>query len=203
MNTWKHFQFGGRLVVAVLSALILALCLAPPGSTQAVSSQVTVAIPGTLYTGTIHPGDTLSLAFQVSIADANPIGVTVSMANPTMQVSVRCPNGSSQTLTAKAPSQSLLMPASNSGWFPLTVTYQAKAIAPLTLCGGQGGVETAVTFTATSSMRCDVLSTMGCCHKVCHRFHHKHNDEAPVAESEECDTEKECESGDTAGCCHT
>jgi len=196
MNARKHFQFGGRLIVALLIASISALCLAPPGS-----AQTTVVIPGVLYGGTVHPGDTLSLAYQISIADPNAIGVTVSVTNPTMQVSVRCPDGSSQTITAKAPAQSLLMPANNSTWFPSAATYQAKATVPSTLCGGKGGVETAVTFTATSKMHCEVNSVQGCCHKVCHHFHHKHNEDAPERDSEDCESEKECMSGQTSGCC--
>jgi hypothetical protein len=196
MNARNHFQFGGRLIVALLIASISALCLAPPGS-----AQVTVVIPGALHSGTIHPGDTLSLAYQVSITNPNTISAKVSVTNPMMQVSVRCPDGSSQTITVNAPAQSLSMPANNSSWFPSVATYQAKAIVPSTLCGGQGGVETAVTFTATSKMHCDVFSVQGCCHRVCHRFHHKHNDEAPEPDNEDCKEERECESGQTSGCC--
>src|SRR5438445_13064085 len=183
---------------------IAVYCLAPPASTQG-----TVVIPGVVINGpTIHPGDIISLGYEVAITDTNPVPITIAVTNPTMQLSVTCPNGSSETITVNAPAQSFLIPANINTWFPSDTTYEGATTAPPTLCGGQGGVETAVTFTSTSTMTCNANSAQGCCHTMCGRMHHKDHESATGAEHESgfaqsCKPVKQCTSAQPGGCCKT
>jgi hypothetical protein len=197
MNASKHFLFAGRLIV-LLIASISVLGLAPPGS-----AQTGFVIPGTLLSETIYPGDTLSLAYQVSIANPDSIPATILMSSPTMLVSLGCPDGSSQTITVTAPDLSISIPALDSSWYPLVAVYQGTAIVPPTLCGGQGAVEKSVTFTATPTTTCNANSAQGCCKTPCSRFHHKHNQNPPSPDNNACKPPTQCTSGQTGGCCKT
>src|SRR6267143_2569392 len=195
MNSRERLFFNRRVVVTLLIAAIAAFCLAPPANTQ--DSWV---IPGAVDGLTVHPGDIISLGYEVAITDINPVPITIAVTNPTMLLSVRCPNGSSETITINAPVQSFLVPANVNSWFPLDTIYEGATTVPSTLCGGQGGVETGVTFLGNCTKTCKTTnSTQGCCHTECNRMRHKHHEKESGAEHESewresCKPEKECES---------
>jgi len=193
MNPRKQSRFNGSVIVTLFISLISALYLVP-----AASAQGTFSIPGAVDKLSVHPGDTISLAYAVAITDPNSIPVTVSEINTVLQLSVQCPNGSSQTITVNAPAQSLLIPANNSNYFPAA---GVKTTVPSTLCGGNAGVETAVTMTTTSTMTCNANSAQGCCHTMCTRFTHQHNNLPPPGFSNACKPAKQCTSAQHGGCC--
>ncbi len=196
MNPRKQSRFNGSVIVALFISLISALYLVP-----AASAQGNVVIPGLLYNLPVHPGDTISLAYAVAITDPNSISVTVPEINTVMHLSVRCPNGSSQTITINAPNQSLMIPANNSNWVP--GAGHAQGTVPSTLCGGHAGVETAVTFTTNSTVTCNANSAQGCCHTLCTRFTHQNNNLPPPGFSQSCKPAKQCTSAQNGGCCKT
>ena len=193
MNPRKQSRFNGSVIVALFISLISALYLVPPASAQG-----TVVIPGLLDNAPVHPGDTFSLIYQVAINDPNSISNTVSEINTVMQISVSCPNGSSQTITVNAPAQSLVIPANNRNWVPAA---GAQTTVPSTLCGGNTGVETAVTFTTNSTVTCNANSAQGCCHTLCTRFTHQNNNLPPPGFSQSCKPAKQCTSAQHGGCC--
>ncbi len=98
MNPWKQSRFNGSVIVALFISLISTFYLMP-----AASAQGTVSIPGTVDNLPVHPGDTISFTYAVSVTDPKTISVTVSEISTAVQLSVRCPNGSSQTITINAP----------------------------------------------------------------------------------------------------
>ncbi len=195
MNSREQSLFEGRVVVILLIAAIAALCLAP-----AASAQGTVVISGSVDGSFIHPGDTISLGYEVAITDNNPGPATVSLTNTIMQLAVRCPNGSFQTITINPPAQSFLVPANNN-WLPSDSTYEGQKTAPSTLCQGKGGVENAIIFTTPFTLSCHANSAQGCCHTVCFRMHHKHSGKSPTSFSNGCKPEKQCISAQKVGCC--
>jgi hypothetical protein len=197
MNSREQSLFDGRVVVILLIAAIAAFCLTP-----AASAQGTVIISGLVDGSPVNPGDRISLRYEVNLTDNNSDPTTVSVTNAKMWLSVKCPNGSFQTITINPPARSFLVPANgNNSWLPSDSTYEGTTTAPSTLCGGRAGVETAVTFTTLSSVTCHASSVHGCCHTVCFRICHKHKSNAPTSFSNSCKPEKECLSAQKVGCC--
>jgi hypothetical protein len=196
MKVRKQFQFVARVIPALLIASISALWLVPPASAQG-----TAVISGTVDRHHISPGDVLHLGYEVAITDTDPTPTTVSVTNTIMQLSVSCPNGASQTITINAPTQSFLVRANTTSWFPSADTYEGQARAPSTLCGGKGGTESAVTFTTKYAYSCKSNSNGGCCHNVCFQMHHKHNQENPCSFVKSCHPSKQCTSPEKGGCC--
>jgi len=193
MNARKQYLFGCHVIVGLLVAMILALSFAPAASAQGV-----VTISGKAGE-TVHPGDSFHLIYQVAITNPNSISVTVSEINTVMHLSVSCPNGSSQTISVNAPAESLVIPANNSNWIPSPA--QAETTVPSTLCGGNAGVVSAVTFTSSSTVTCNANSAQGCCHNFCTRFTHQRNGVPPPGFSESCKSAKQCTSAQNGGCC--
>ena len=194
MNPRKQSRFNGSVIVALFISLISTFYLMP-----AASAQGTVSIPGTVDNLPVHPGDTISFTYAVSVTDPKTISVTVSEISTVVQLSVKCPNGSSQTITVNAPAQSLVIPANNRNWVP--AAGPVKMTVPSTLCGGNTGVETAVTFTTSSTTTCNANSAQGCCHTLCTRFTHQHNSLPPPGFSQSCKPGKQCTSAQHGGCC--
>jgi len=177
-----------------------ALWLAPHARAQT----PTFIIPGILDSYVIHPGDTISLGYEVAVTSLNPNPTTVSLTNTVMQLHAVCLNGSTDTLTINVPAKSFLVPANNNNWQPSDSTYEGQTKVPSTFCGGQGGVEDNDTFSSDENKTCNSNSTKGCCETVCMRHHHKHHDSTgdrtPTDFEEGCKPEKEC-STQNGGCC--
>jgi hypothetical protein len=156
---------------------------------------------------TIYPGDTIDLGYEVSISDPDTTPTTVSLTSTTMQLSVACPNGSSQTITINPGAGSFLMPGSFSGYLPSENTYEGSVTAPSNLCGGKPGRENGAQWFFNYGVTCHKDSNRPCCHKVCFQFHHRHHhqDRLFVGNSGQpiCFPEKECVSKEKSGCCKT
>jgi hypothetical protein len=196
MNPRKQSRFNESVIVALFISSILALYLVP-----AASAQGTVVIAGSVDKVPLRPGDAIQLGYEVAITDPDSTSTTVSVTNMVMQLSVGCPDGSSQTITINAPAQSFDVPPNPSSWVPSNST---QATAPPTLCGGKAGVESAVTFSANLATTCHANSAQGCCHNPCVRVHHKHGGETvPPPSSESCKPAKQCTSAQHGGCCKT
>ena len=201
MNARKKLLFAGLVIVALLMAALSALWLAPDASAQA----PTVIIPGILDNYVIHPGDTISLGYEVAITSPNPDPTTVSVTNTIMRLHIVCLNGSTETLNINVPTQSFQVPANNQNWQPSDSTFEGKTTVPSTFCGGLGGVEDDDTFSTDENETCHSNSAQGCCHSMCFRHHHKHHDSSgdrtPTEFEDGCKPAKQCNSGDKGGCC--
>jgi len=132
MNTRTRSQVVAHVIVALFITLISTLWLVPAASAQAVT------IASSMDNNTpIRPGDTVEAGFQVTAGDAQSGAMTTSVTSAIAHMSVSCPGGGSQTITINFPSQSVSVPAKNSGWYPSNANiYQGKGIAPSNLCGG-------------------------------------------------------------------
>jgi hypothetical protein len=183
------------------------LWLAPAAGAQ------TVTIPSSLNNNEpVGPGDTVEAGFQVTTGDANSGATTVSVTGATAKVSILCPNGSSQTITIKFPTQSLSVPAKNNGWFPASDnTYQGTTTAPSNLCGGKQGHTNGIVFTATFGEKCDDDRSgdkHDCCKPVCFRIHNRcrdsHGNDSGGSwddDDRSCRQEKECMTTEKKGSC--
>lgn len=168
MNSMKS-KVAVNMIVAFLLVLFSGLYLVPAASAQ------TVTLASSLDNNTpISPGDTIEAGFQVTTGSPYSGGRTVSLNSAIGQISISCPDGKSQTIPISFSSQSLSVPAKNSGWFPSdNNTYQGKAIAPYNLCGGKQGHYSGTVFTATYGQKCDGDGDKDdrCCRPVCFRYH--------------------------------
>jgi hypothetical protein len=214
MKSRTRLQFTTNVIVALFIASVLTMWLAPAASAQ------TVTIPSSMDNNEpIGPGDTVEAGFQITTGDSNSGATTVSVTGAIAHIAVRCPNGSSQTITINFPSQSLSVPNNNKGWFPPSDnTYQGKTTAPSNLCGGKQGRTNGTVFTATFGEKCDDRSgdnrdrsgdNHPCCQPVCFRFHDRFHDSHKGSDSggswddddRSCKQEKECMTTEKRGTC--
>ena len=114
MRIQKPLRFAALVIPALLS-LIPALCLVPAATAQSTGTQNTVVITGS-GGQTIHPGDTVVVGYQASIADPNSISNTVSVGGANLKVSVKCSEGSFTGFTLNGPSDSIDIPANSSAF---------------------------------------------------------------------------------------
>jgi hypothetical protein len=201
------FLLDVRVIRALLVASLSTIWLAPAASAQ------TVILAGSMDSKLpVSPGDTVAVGYEVALADASPspTATMVSVTNAVVQLSVSCPNGKSQTITIKLPSQSFSVSANNNSWVPSDSVYQGQTTVPSTLCGGHQGTTNGATFMATSGFSCHENSVEGCCHNVCFRFHHRHHhdgdDEGGTFSDTSCKIEKYCNSPENrehGQCCET
>jgi hypothetical protein len=196
MNLRKQFRFVTPGHQALLIASILAFWLVPPASAQG-----TVVISGAVDNLHVSPNDILFFGYEVAVTDSDPTSTTVSVTNTTVQLSVSCPNGGSQIITLNVPTQSFMVPAHTTNWFPSDNIYQGQTAMPPTLCGGKAGTETALTFKTNFTYTCKSGFGQDCCHKVCFRMRHKHNRENPCSFRDYCEPSKQCTSPEKHGCC--
>jgi len=191
MNSRTTLVLHARVTLGLFIVLIAAYCIAPSARAQ------TVMIAGSMDSNLpVRPGDTIASGYQVSLADAtaSSTATTISMTNAAVLVSIKCPNGKSETITVNLSPNSLSVPANSSNWSSSATGYQGQKKAPSNLCGGQQGTTNGATFTATSAVSCHANSEQGCCHNVCFRFHDKFNDRGGTFSNMSCKPEKQCES---------
>jgi hypothetical protein len=120
----------------------------------------------------VNPGDTVKAGFDFTVPGSHPAD-TVTLSNVSVTLPVKCPNGTTDTLTIPIPNQTITVPANNSNWFPSgdqnsPLVYQGSITAPAALCGGeQGHAPQGATFTASLA-----ASTKDSVHV---RFHYSDN----------------------------
>ena len=79
----------------------------------------------------IHPGQTVMGGYQVAIGQSVHPAATVGVIGASVQADVRCPDGTSYTLTLPmAKNQTYTIPANNSSYFPDASTHQGSTAAP-------------------------------------------------------------------------
>ena len=191
MRIQKPLRFAA-LVIPALLTLIPVLSLAPAATAQSAGAQNTVVITGS-GGQTIHPGDTIVVGYQASIADPNSISDTVSVGGANLKVSVKCSNGGFTSFTLNGPSDSIDIPANSSAFFPTTPVSSQGTVPPTVCAKGGSGIVTGLTFTATTGLTCHANSAQGCCHTVCVK--------TPNPNSNSCKPFKSCVSGQNGGCC--
>jgi hypothetical protein len=204
MKSRTRLQVVEQLIAILFIAVISALWLVPAASAQT----VTIASSKGINTH-IGPGDTVHAGFQVTSGGANSGAITVSVTGATGNISVGCPDGSTQTITINFPATSVPVPAKNNAWFPAdNNTYQGTAIAPSNLCGGKGGLDKGAVFNINHGERCDNNNNDnnnnnnnmskkhgeggGCCEPVCFRVHRERDHEGDHSGGEWDDDEHSC-----------
>lgn len=142
-------------------------CAAPPVCSADVS--ISGSMEGNLP---VRPGDTVKAGFDFTVPGSHAAD-TVTFSNISVTLPVKCPNGTSETLTIPMPNQTITVPANNSNWFPSgnqssPLVYQGSITAPANLCGGATGhAPQGATFTANLT-----ASTADSVHV---RFHYSDN----------------------------
>jgi hypothetical protein len=197
MKDRTTLQFDTRVVIALLFAL--ALWLTPAASAQS------VVMAGPAGNFTVSPGDTIEAGYEVAIGRGFHPSDTVSVTNAVVQVSVNCPNGSSQTITVNIGSQPVTVEADSNAWSPSDSTYQGQTKVSSTLCGGTQGRTSGATFMATFGHSCKIRkdeSEKDCrdndhCFRFHIRGHHNGDDRDGGFGDRHCEKHEECESPET------
>ena len=224
MTSRIRFVLQTRAIVALLIGAMSALWIAPAANAQS------VILAGSMDNNlTVKPGDTIAVGYEVSLADAGPSseGMTISVTSGVAQVSIRCSNGTSQTLNVNIPAQSYSVAANIRNWSSSDSIYLGQMTAPSNLCGGRPGTTWGARFTCTFSYICHGNSggghgdsdrghgssgwghgdpDPGCCHNVCFRFHCQYNHRGGTFSDKSSQPPTQCISPsgrDQGSCCQT